>query len=91
MAAVSTLLAVIAAATGPTDYPVRIGMTASTLEALARTRLGSGVNELHSICSDLYGSATGGLSYRNKMFGDDDTKIIGFFLGRNTMRTGSLR
>lgn len=91
-APVAALLSAIAAATGAAGYPARIRTTAAALRNLAAARLGAGGNALHRLCSELRDpAATGNIDADSESFTDDDAKVIGFFLARNTSRKGHLR
>lgn len=85
---IGALLAAIANATGPTDYPARLNMTASELEAKARVRFNVST-DLVLICQDLQDNFnTGTFNGSSKLYNHEDGLIIGFFLGRNSKRAG---
>lgn len=87
MITAAMLLAAIALASGPQDYPARIGMTNTTLHDLARELMDSGSYVLE-ICSDLYDtSSTDPFRVLYYDVTDDDAKVIGFFLATATRRT----
>lgn len=82
--AVSILLSAILSATGPSSFPARISMNATSLHDLAVGALAPG-GHLHVACADLYDDVkTGTLTASGRGFGSDDAKVIGFFLERNT-------
>lgn len=84
MIPVSALLAAILAATAPTDYPARIGMSAQSLHDIGVERLGDGNNVLHFVSSALFEDAREGVVNASaRALTDDDAIVIGFFLGRN--------
>lgn len=83
MATAAALVAIIAAANGTTDFPARIGTTATALASVAETRFAANANLL-PICQNLEASADTGTYYGDSDgFNDDDAKVISFFLAEN--------
>lgn len=81
------LLAALADATGPDDFPACMRMAADTLCDLARTRF-SNSPALVQICTALHDShAAEAVRGVRQNFTDEDATIIAFFLARNTTRT----
>lgn len=85
-ATTATLLALVATAIGPADYPARIGLTAATLESIASERMQQG-SPLHEICAALHDSSSSAeVLGRGQNFTFQDARVIGFFLARSTKR-----
>lgn len=94
------LLAAIAAADGPRDFPARIGMTAAALREQAATRLataGSGATVLATCRALLNGevasssaaaAADGGVAATGKLLTEEDARIIAFCLARSDRPAG---
>lgn len=85
MSGVAVLLSAIIAASGPTDYPARIGMSEQALHEIANTRLTANPG-LETVCTLLNDNVEGGTLGANLQgFTADDARVIGFFVGRNNM------
>lgn len=81
-------LSAIANATGPTDFPARINVTASALVATAQERFIANSN-LEPLCKALADNfRTDHYSARASGFIDKDGPIIGYALAGNTELTG---
>lgn len=78
------LVALIEGATGSSDFPSRLGTTASTLAATANQRF-SADNNLLAICQSLEeNTETGTLTGFYNGFNNDDARVLAFFLASNT-------
>lgn len=81
------LLAAIAAADGPQDFPARVGTSAAALRDLAVARLAAN-DTLRDICEVLRDpDATDSVFGRGKLLTDDDVTVISLFLERNAKQT----
>ena len=80
----TALLDDISSATGPEDYPARIGKTAEELRNLTQSRFAANSDTLE-LCQRLYSNTDGtSCSFNGRGYTDDDALVIGFFLGPNT-------
>lgn len=78
----SILLGTILAATSPTEYPSRIGLSASSLHIMASIRFDESPF-LGEICAALGENNSSTINASNRYLTSDDARVIGFFLERN--------
>lgn len=78
------LVALIAAATLPTDFPARVEVSAEALAALAEARFVHNT-KLLTFCEVLHYHTTATLlDARQSQLTDDDAVVLAFFLSRNS-------
>lgn len=83
MATAAALMAIIAASSGPTDFPARIGTTAAALSDIAGARFQANSNLL-ALCQNLEASTSSLLDGGRQNLGDDDARVLSFFLAANS-------
>lgn len=82
----SDLLAAIAAANGPRDFPFRIDTTATALRDLAANRIAANGN-LRAVCDALRDpEAVADVTASEESFAAEDAQIIAFFVEKCTTR-----
>lgn len=83
--AIASLVALIAAASGPTDFPARIGMNASTLAELATHRFDAGGTgaQLAELCGRLVNRTVEDAYFEHPDFSADDARVLAFCLNEH--------